>query len=333
MWQLVNHTPYAAERSFVRDLDGAEIWLIAVKCTYALGGDGSTSLLEEQAPVFLAPRYRGEPSNSSLLYDSDMLYPRVATDILLHGSAWAPGGRPVAQLDVGLAVGEWRKVLRVFGARTWERYSNGPRLSAPEPFARMPITYENAFGGKAPEDGHEERRNPVGRGFARSAESLIGQSAPNIEHPSTPLSHWQDKPPPAGFGPIAQTWAPRLGFAGTYDDRWKQERAPLRPENFDARFNQTAPLDQQAFGFLRGGEPVVLTNLSQVSELRLTLPRVWLAFRTDFGAERVDHRASLHTLILEPDELRLTMVWGTHLRCHNKEHLLKRTHIWQKDSI
>ena len=35
-------------------------------------------------------------------------------------------------------------------------------------------------------------------------------------------------------------------------------RQPLLPDDFDDRYFQFAPADQQAPAFLRGGEPVVL---------------------------------------------------------------------------
>jgi hypothetical protein len=51
---------------------------------------------------------------------------------------------------------------------------------------------------------------------------------------------------PAGFGPIARSWAPRIGLSGTYDERWKKERWPLLPTDFDEGYWNCAPLDQQA---------------------------------------------------------------------------------------
>jgi hypothetical protein len=49
------------------------------------------------------------------------------------------------------------------------------------------------------------------------------------------------RPSPAGFGPIACHWQPRVGFAGTYGDAWVANRLPLLPDDFDDRFFQSAP--------------------------------------------------------------------------------------------
>ena len=57
MWALDNQTPFAAERGWVRDRDGAEIWLVAVKASFLLLDDGTTQLAEVQEPVHLAPEF------------------------------------------------------------------------------------------------------------------------------------------------------------------------------------------------------------------------------------------------------------------------------------
>ncbi len=38
---LNNKTPFAAERSWVRDRNGAEVWLVAVKGTFNILPDGT----------------------------------------------------------------------------------------------------------------------------------------------------------------------------------------------------------------------------------------------------------------------------------------------------
>ena len=64
------------------------------------------------------------------------------------------------------------------------------------------------------------------------------------------------------------------------------------------------------------------------------LPKVWLAFRTRFALRRSqrrqEHRAKLHTVVLEPDHPRVLMVWHTSLRCHHDADDLEDTTIWEK---
>src|SRR5262249_37522984 len=163
--------------------------------------------------------YRGEPGKSSLIYESDLAYAKQATDILLHGHAYATPGRPVTQIHVMMKVARVSKTLRVIGDRYWKRGALGVELTSPETFERMPITYECAFGGadqisNDPRKHGWERRNPVGVGFATQSDHLIGQRAPNVEYPDSLLSSWDSRPQPAGFGPIAGDWSPRIELAG-----------------------------------------------------------------------------------------------------------------------
>src|SRR5205823_5975392 len=115
-----------------------------------------------------------------------------------------------------------------------------------KPFSRMPIAWERSFGGTDPDDPSVvDRRNPVGRGVRKRASALHGLPAPNFEDPRAPISNPSKRPIPVGFGPIAPQWQPRSDFAGTYDQAWKNDRYPLLPLDFDSRFLNSAPADQQ----------------------------------------------------------------------------------------
>jgi len=332
MWQVDNRTPFAAERGWVRDGNGAEIWLVAVKCTFDIKPDGSTAVSDDQPPVLRVPEYYGEPGKSSVKYEADLVMTKTTTDVLVVGHACAPQGRPVTQMDVGFRVGPVNKVLRVTGDRRWGSLG----ISSPEPFTKMPIVYERAFGGADLKSARPERdwdwRNPVGAGFAVARDNLDGAALPNIEYPDDIVTGWKDRPRPAGFGPIAAHWQPRVAFAGTYDEKWMNERQPLLPLDFDNRFFQSAPQDQQAPAFLRRGVPVVLHRLTPVKELRFFLPNVFLGFDTRFydGTRELHKERKLHTVILEPDYPRVSVVWHTPLQCHFKVHQLERTIVTLK---
>lgn len=332
MWALDNQTPYAADRSWVRDRNGAEIWLVAVKGTFSINPDGSTRVADDQAEVQLAPKYSGEPGKSSMLYESDLPRTKVTTDVIVNGHAYAPGGEPAKSVTVTFRVGDLTKSLLVTGDRVWKGISFVTWQTPCEPFVKMPMTYERAYGGvdlksKKP---NWDKRNPVGTGFATRRSHLIGQQVPNIRPAGSRFLSWLPTPHPVGFGVMAPHWTPRVKLAGTCDAKWEAERAPLLPEDFDDRFYQCAPRDQQTTRFLKGGEEVHLINLTPSGSLALRLPRVVLGFETDFGSETVRHRANLHTVILEPDAPRFLMVWHTALPCHAKGTKLRKTRIVQK---
>jgi len=338
MWIANNHTPYAAERTLTVDLEGRDVWLVIVKGTFMIRPDGTTQPAPEQVPVRQELKHRGDPPSTSLLYESDLVLSKQNTDILLDGHAYAPGGRDASQVDVMMQVGKIKKIARVQGDRAWTPGLLGLKLTDPLPFRKMPLTWERAFGGtdliSENKKLHDwDPRNPVGAGFGVQAEHVVGRKAPNIEDPAHLVTSWKDRPRPIGFGPVARHWLPRRKYAGTYDEKWEKERQPLLPRDFDERFNQIAPEDQQAQGFLKGGEPVELFNLSPSGYLKFALPKVALRFETRIADAETEHRAALHTVLLEPDVPRVVMVWQTSVPCHGKKLKIRSTEIIEKEYV
>jgi hypothetical protein len=338
MWQLDNRTPFAAERGWVRDRDGAEIWIVAVKGTFDIKPDGAAPVADQQPPVTIAPELTNpkKPVTSSLRYDTDLVRTKLTTDIVLHGHACAPNGMPVTSCDVGFRIGDLTKRLHVTGDRYW--IDGSP--SAPAPFTRMPLVYERAYGGydKASLQTNTpqwEARNPAGTGYARSAASANGQKLPNIEYSDHLVSRAGQRSPPAGFGPIPPHWPPRAAYAGTYDDAWQASRFPLLPLDFDDRHYQCVPRDQQTPRFLLGGEQVAVLNMSPHAMMTFTLPRIFLGFETFFttGERRLHEPPKLHTVIIEPDFPRVSLVWHTALPCHPRVLKLKETRIYLKRAV
>lgn len=331
MWAVVNQTRFKADRAFARDADGAEIWIVAVRATFQFNEHGEISLAEKQQDVCLAPKYFGEPGKSSLKYDMDLVRVKSGTDILLHASAHAPNGEPATSVDVGWSIGPLSKQLRVIGDRTYQRGPLGLTPSRPAPFTTLPIRYERALGGllATQPDAPRDPINTVGVGRAPILEGPV----PNCEFLGESFLSTKAKSLVPGFGPIPCNWPPRVKLAGTYDDAWKKDRQPLVPVDFQNDYFRCAPADQQVAGFLQGGEEVVLRNLTPEGEVSFQLPRVTLGFTTHIDGGTQQHRAQLHTVILEPDDRRLVMVWQTSLPCHHTLYTLKQTTVIEKARV
>jgi len=339
MWAVKNQTPFAVDRNWVLDKNAAKHWVIAVKGTFDILPDGATQLSKKQEAPLLLPEYFGDAGTSSLRYELDLSASKPAVDVLLNGTAYAPPGDAVTELDVTLTVGTAiRKVLKVSGDRYWDPGLLHDALPTPaEPFESMPLTWERAFGGsdtssEDPAMHRYESRNPVGTGFAESRKYLAGQRLPNVEFPRRRVSSWKDRPQPAGFGPVSSYWEPRLSYAGTYDAHWLEDRFPLLPQDFNERHFCCAPEDQQT-PELKGGEAVELLNLSPGGRLVFSLPKVHLSFLTRFGRERVYHGCRLHTVLIESDVPRVIMVWHSSLACHHKVDQLDETLVFEKERI
>jgi hypothetical protein len=154
-----------------------------------------------------------------------------------------------------------------------------------------------------------EPRNPVGCGLYRNAEDADGKPLPNIEDPSALIASFKDRPPPIGLGPIARHWQPRLGFGGTYDTEWQQNRAPLWPTDFDERFFCAGAAGLVARSHLQGGEKVFLEGLSPKGVLSFNLPRISLQVKTYQKAGTSRARMKLDAVQIDTDLKCLTLIY------------------------
>jgi hypothetical protein len=320
MLQVKNATPFAAELLLLADRSGVDTLYALVKATFAIGD--AFGLADEQVPVTLADQHYGDPVTTSIRSPSDVVLEKPGTDVILTGSAWAPGGKPAWHMDVSVAVGPVAKTTRVFGDRAWDAGAAGATVAWVTPFERMPLVWERAYGGRdETEKGPTiDARNPVGTGFraSGSVKPLAGQPLPNVEDPAALISSWKDAPTPAGFAAIGPHWMPRRAYAGTYDDAWQKGRAPYLPHDFDPRFFQVAPAGLVAPRHLQGGEVVDLRGVTPSGHLRFVLPtmRVQVTYRLD---QRDESRpGALDTVIIEPDAGRLVMLWRTAFPCDKK---------------
>jgi hypothetical protein len=202
----------------------------------------------------------------------------------------------------------------VIGDRIWERAAPlGARPSDPTPFVKMPLVWERAYGGVAKSSTVQrpafEPRNPIGCGFETDRQDAIGQPVPNIEDPRQPLGRITDRPSPVGVAPTGRHWQPRLRYAGTYDEAWKRERAPLWPIDFDERFFCSAPSYLQASPHLVGGEAVVLRGLHADGPMEFRLPVLRFASRSRFIGHTEDRNLVLDGILIESAAHRLTMYY------------------------
>ncbi len=325
--QLNNRTPFEAQHVFAPNEQGIDTLYSVVKATFIVGE--KWTLQEEQLSPQLEDEYFDDPNNSSLKYATDFHIGKPCSDIVIMGEACALEMKPVTYLDVGVAVGVVQKVIRVFGNRYWQ---NG-FASKPEVFESIPLIYENAYGGKYIVDDELkslERRNPIGRGYRgrRSIKEMDGQSLPNIEDPSQLITDISDTPTPAGFGFCAPHWLPRAECSGTYDEHWQKTRAPYLPQDFNTRFNNSAHPDLQYSGFLKGGEKVKIVNMHPGGAINLILPEIKLK-----GQLRVvrqhdqDLEFKMETLVIEPKEKRVQMVWKASYVANNNVSKIREVNV------
>ena len=332
MLQLRNESPFESAIAVFPNENAVDTLYVIVKATFLLGN--RIEVAEEQLSIVMADEYWGEPGKSSLKYASELHLLKPSTDIVMVGEACAPNKRPVPGLDVLLAIADTRKTVRVFGDRQWASGIIGLKITPPKPFDSMPLVYERAFGGV--HELHSERqkvlfeaRNPVGKGFKgkRKTRELKGTMLPNLEDPAYLISSPDDQPAPACFGYVAPSWEPRKSFAGTHDETWQQKRVPYLPEDFDNRFFNAAHPDLVCNTYLKGGEPVAITNMSPNGPLKFKLPVCDIEAAVHIAGKTENPHLSLETVLIEPNATRFSMLWRAGVECDKKVLKVKQVDI------
>jgi hypothetical protein len=332
MLEIQNRTRFSVAIFPMLDRDRRDVATVLVKGTFELGRRESLSPAEAQVPVTYGDELHGDPETSSVRLESDATPAKKGTDVVLLGHAYAR--RSAATVDVAIAAGPLRKVVRVFGNRYWVRALGKWEMSSPTPFEQVPLRYERAFGGADRSDpdpaAHaHEKRNPVGTGFTtgKRASQLEGLALPNLEDPSALISSPQDRPAPAAFGFVGRSWEPRAALAGTYDERWRRERCPFPPDDFDDRFHHGASPGLISATPFRGGEPVVVTNASPEGDLRFAIPSRALEIDVLLRGEETSHRPVLDTVVIEPDEQRVVVCWRATVPCPRQFLFIDRVRV------
>ncbi len=328
MFPLTNLTPFAAEGLWTRDESGQEVWLVAIKASFEIDPAGEQAPLKKQIPVNMAPVFSAD--GNELVDDDDFQIEKKHTDVLVEGHAYTTGGRPSVETTARIKIGELDKTVRVTGDRIFVPGPVSVRMTNPEPFIRLPISWRRTYGGTDMEASSPDwdQRNPVGTGFAVSPQRLIGKAAPNFEYQDAPYrDHRSGRP--AGFGPIAAHWHPRAKYAGTYGKEWETTRNPLLPRDFNRLHYQCAPQDQQTRSPLVGYEDVRLGGLTAGGFMQFLLPRVTFDITSHFKNQPdIRHEgASIHTLRLRPDDRQFVITWLSALPVPYDEEKLSTTTI------
>jgi hypothetical protein len=332
-----------------KDENGTPIFALLVKRTYDIRPGQMATRADQTYPLVKVDRYYdgGDAETSTVREETDLIPYKIATDVVVIGRAYAPGGEPATQMAVGVKVGEHRKIVRVTGDRRCiHRPGLPPDVTDPEPFSEMEIRYDRAYGGQDacsnPDLPFYYPRNQRGTGVAVTniREVVDGLPLPNLEDPSDLLTperivfgateRWVHQPLPQGLGWFQRTWYPRCSFVGSVpgsidpDIELPEERLGLVPKgqmalarqfrlpSFDVRFNSGAS-PGLAMPFLGGGEEVHLRNLTPDGDLRFQLPIDVPRLSLDIGLGVQELPSVLHTVCVRVDEQKVDLVWrGAH---------------------
>ncbi len=301
------------------DRDGGDLLLLWAAVHFDLPRPrqrGPLKIRAEQPPPSAAPRWVGEPGLSSLVWEAPIAFARATTEVHVRADACAPAGTLARELAVGVRVGECLQRAVVLGERRW---ISATEFDGPLPFDRLPLIWEHAFGGRsAIDDRKVEMRNPIGTGMYANRSEAIGQRLPFIEHPSQRIRSIADRPEPVGFLPRGTGWQPRLALAGTYDQAWIEDRAPLWPNDFDEAFFLAAPEALVSPARLVGGEACALVGMHPEGDIVFELPRVRVHARTHFRRRDDVRELGLDIVTIDALASTLTLVFRATLPAHRE---------------
>ncbi|RWO22005.1 DUF2169 domain-containing protein [Mesorhizobium sp.] len=323
--QIWNQMGYPHEFTMGMDKAGHEWIVVVVKGTFDFPATpgGPVQKSATQVPLVMADTHTGAPGYSATLWETDFAFRKPRCDVIANGFAYAPGGRPAERVPVGIKVGNWSKLFEVVGTREWRAIGPVFTATAPQPFLRMPISYDVAWGGVDkldPEDNlpASYKYNPVGTGWSRTKNQRL---IPGLRLPNTQAVGEEIRSPfgdykPMSFGPMGRGWPGRIEYGGTYDDNWTKNIFPFLPPDFDERYFQMAPPDQQ-IDPPRGGEEVQLVNLSPEGRVSFRLPSMVLPMTLfKSGEKSFDGSVQADTILFDPENRRFSLVWRVSQRIH-----------------
>jgi len=316
--RILRQLPAKAEFTTGMPASGREYLSLVAKSTYAFPDSSQTEPAHapEQRDLVMADAYDGDPGYSAPTWETDFAFRKARCDVVVNGAAYAPGGQPAERVRVGIRVGKMLKQFDVVGAREWRAIGPNLTTTRPHPFTKMAFSYDTAFGGvdkTDPDNPMPEayEQNPVGLGFAaaRHLEALIGQALPNTEEPGVPVESPFDRYKPMALGPIGRGWLPRRRYAGTYDQTWIDNTFPFLPRDFDEKYYQMAPEDQQ-IDPPRMGTEIVIVGMTPKGREAFRLPETALPIRVFRSRETVFHDHVLpDTLAIDTEAREFMLTW------------------------
>lgn len=211
--RFVNGTPLPAAMIPSAEQDDRVTATFLAAITYRIAG-GRLTLASAQRPLLLDPK---------LPYPHDGMLQKSAASVCATGFVYAPQGR-AREATASLRVGDRDAAIVAYGPRVWQRaLGGGLSPSAPLPFERVEMIWQNAYGGvetepartvqlrgEDGEDGEEAfvpehesgyPYNLEGKGFATDAARAVDRPLPQLEHPEQLIRRWDDRPEPVCFAP------------------------------------------------------------------------------------------------------------------------------------
>lgn len=326
--RCVNESWATVRAEAALDRHGNDVAVIVAKVAYlALPVGSSTRVRLSFRPV----RWSDIPDGSGgVLYPGDLVDDKPGTDVGLVGTAHPPRGKAVERQLAWLTMGPLRKVVQVSGKRAFIPDWKGVVPGAAAALMPTALNHAACFGGrdranKAGSIEEELAENPVGRGFALDPQSLVGKQAHCLEPVVDPVSGVAQAPSEGCFAPVPANWEPRRSRAGTHDEAWAKNRAPVRPRNFDVRHNNWAVGGLHSEKALLPDDPIEVGGVIAEGLWKFRLPKYAVSFEARFtGEEPRPIKTHLDSVLFDADERIVELSWRASVLLPRKWELFER---------
>ncbi len=329
--ELINSTGLVAE--LVAGLapevgSDAKLAALTAKATFTVEPSGEVRI-DEQAPYPLYPGDEGTPLG---VLPTDLPTRRTsAFEVTMLGAAYAPKAKPIDEGIISVTVGDVTNGILVTGDRRWVEGPDGPVLSPPATFTRMPLTWERAFGGTAEVwlDANSTVEvmhavNPRGRGFDPTEDlnrmgdrmyvapgfprTTYERLAPNLEDPERPITASTDTPHPLCFAPTTQDTGLRMHrLAEAYRARLEADE----PVEIDPNLAALRAHPRWVFQRAPLGEVVTIRGCHPEGTIEFRLPSAVPQMDFVLGERTGTRELVPQLLMLLPEERRFYVVYRT----------------------
>ncbi|PRQ09743.1 DUF2169 domain-containing protein [Enhygromyxa salina] len=256
---------------------------------------GEWALCDEPLPIIADPLHT--PYG---VFHGDVFLSKLGVDLCVLGRIRRSD--PTTSTIVTIRCGSFTHALRVTGDRLWRRGLGGLVPSAPKPFLEMELSYSRAYGGVTRAEGMDVSfpDNPIGRGYFLEQEAALEGSLPNIEaQRAPPISAWDERPSPAGWGPYPMYWG-LSARAGLSIDPQLQAVSEISP----SLFNNAHP--ELVMAAIAGGEQLELKGVRD-DRIAFDLPVTRGKVRVSIGSDRFDVPTRVDGVYLWLEEERLVI--------------------------
>lgn len=242
----------------------------------------------------------------------DMAIRKDGVDIMAIGYAYHPNIDGGPSSVVSVQVNRDRRMLRVFGERTWYKTTLGRwAISEPEHFSKMEMKWENSYGGEALDEWANTIVHPLnlnGKGYVFDEDDVEDTDLPNIEDADQLIQSWQDQPKPCNICPSLTAF---LFEIEQHTDKILQTDQVYKvPASFG---NHAHP--KFRFAAIAPGDLISLEGMCRQGKLRFEMPNICLEATISLGQSRqLTLPLILDTILFLPETRRCVFTWRKSVR-------------------